>query len=1153
MFRPFRCVPLVIVAVSMMLANTPAARASGLPFTAALAHGGGGSANLTVALTPDGECKSTLVLLPAGTQQVKIVAVEASRETETCVLPADAVQVGSIMSLRGMPVVPVTYALGDCPQSVSIQLASEGAQASDIPGPWSGWPLGFDRSSSPTHQGGYLIITVDAFIPALEPLITWKIAAGYDIEVRTTSEIGTSREEILAFIQEAYDTWPDPPLYLLLVGDVEDVPTWDIDGNVSDHPYACVDGEDFLPDLLAGRLSAQSPAEVEVQVAKTVAYESAPDLAGGDPWFSRALLVAGDSGSSTPRALSDWAGDELLAADYAEITEVYYPPIWNGVPFITAAVDQGVSLVNYRGWAYGDIGWEPPRFTVDDIPALQNGGKLPFVWSIVCHTGNFGNPSIDCFGEAWLKAGTPTEPKGAVGFIGTGEHWVHSRWNDRLDIELMSAVCHHGARRFGEILALAKVALIPQFPTEIEMWDSYGGLIEESVEYYAHIYNLLGDPSLTLWTVPPRPIQITGPGTLPAAANFTEILVTEDDGVTPVPGARVCLVQDGLRVGYAVTGEDGWAVPALTLHSLGPILVTVTGEALHPRQEILAIIEPDMALTCIGATVTAGALLPGTSVTLALEVENTGTTTISGAAAKIVMPPGIPPAPQKVALPTLEPGDPGTALSDITVALAADLENERRLCFVLTPTIPGMGMLAPSEACLAVQAPDIKCVDPSVVIDLSPGQSGPLVLTLANSGAVAAGLITAQLTALTPGIVTLLDSVATFPEILPGETGENPNDPFSVQITHAAAIGTVIPMCMEIEHAGGPRGTVAFNLIVGAAQACDPIGPDAYGYYCYDNHDLNDPAQAPVYDWVECSPLYGGAGIPLTEIENNTQGQVVALPFPFTYYGTEYDSVLVSDNGWISFDTAFWYDVRNWRMPDRWGGPCQVGVFWDNLDPTIPDSDGIYAWHDAGNDRFIIEWSHLQNWQATANSWQTFQVILHDPAATPTPTGDGVLLFQYRQIVNDDWERMYATVGIEDQSQDVGILYTYGNEYVLGAAPLAPELAVLFTTEPPRFERDRADLPPTLHSAGPFLRMARGSVTTGPCQIQYGSGGRPLIEFAIYNAMGRRVIDLKPSAGSGSIVWDGRDAQDHAVAAGTYWVRLRAAGEEHTAKLLRLR
>ena len=100
----------------------------------------------------------------------------------------------------------------------------------------------------------------------------------------------------------------------------------------------------------------------------------------------------------------------------------------------------------------------------------------------------------------------------------------------------------------------------------------------------------------------------------------------------------------------------------------------------------------------------------------------------------------------------------------------------------------------------------------------------------------------------------------------------------------------------------------------------------------------------------------------------------------------------------------------------------------------------------------MVEWSRLRNWENVADDFQTFEVILRDPAYYATPTGDGEIIFQYKRIVNDDSIKMYSTVGIEDHSETVGLEYTYANEYAAGAAPLAPGLAIKFTTEAPVYQ-----------------------------------------------------------------------------------------------------
>jgi hypothetical protein len=143
-------------------------------------------------------------------------------------------------------------------------------------------------------------------------------------------------------------------------------------------------------------------------------------------------------------------------------------------------------------------------------------------------------------------------------------------------------------------------------------------------------------------------------------------------------------------------------------------------------------------------------------------------------------------------------------------------------------------------------------------------------------------------------------------------------------------------------------------------------------------------------------------------------------------------------------------------MPNSYGNASQVAVFWDNLDPEkevndVPVADGVYVFHDAEHDRFVIEWSRMPNQRTEYDDLQTFQAILYDPAVFPTPTGDGIIQLQYKQIANNDRLRMYATVGIEDPSETDGLELTYANLYPAASAPISAGLAIRWTTQPPRY------------------------------------------------------------------------------------------------------
>jgi hypothetical protein len=345
-----------------------------------------------------------------------------------------------------------------------------------------------------------------------------------------------------------------------------------------------------------------------------------------------------------------------------------------------------------------------------------------------------------------------------------------------------------------------------------------------------------------------------------------------------------------------------------------------------------------------------------------------------------------------------------------------------------------------------------------------------LSVTLANEGSVGAGGVTAILRSLEPELLAVEDSSDSFGAIAPGATVGGAEG-FALRAAADAPPGAAVNLQLVLATPEGYRTEASFAVTIGAVDHTRPLGPDGHGYWAYDNTDTDYPAGAPLYRWQEISPVYGGAGTPLTLDSNPTdvtdpnETQQVTLPFAFTYYGESYGSILVSDNGWISFDLRKAYDFYNWIIPGPYGNLARICPFWDNLMPGKRDAaglvgDGVYTWYDEAGHRFIVEWSRIGNTDQPGtppnpslifDDLQTFQVILHDPAFTATPSGDGVVDFQYKQIVNIDRGRMYATVGIEDETGADGLQYTYSNLYPPEAAPLNSGLAIRLTTTPPEY------------------------------------------------------------------------------------------------------
>ncbi|GAJ13995.1 unnamed protein product, partial [marine sediment metagenome] len=138
---------------------------------------------------------------------------------------------------------------------------------------------------------GYLIIVYDNFESNITPLAEWKKRKGYYVTVTRTSDIpgGPTTGNIQAYIQDAYNNWPIPPSFVLLVGDKPQIPafTGSQTSKVTDLYYAAISGGDYFPDLWLGRFSAETSTHVDVMVEKVVDYEKT-DWSSGTDWIKKA-------------------------------------------------------------------------------------------------------------------------------------------------------------------------------------------------------------------------------------------------------------------------------------------------------------------------------------------------------------------------------------------------------------------------------------------------------------------------------------------------------------------------------------------------------------------------------------------------------------------------------------------------------------------------------------------------------------------------------------------------------------------------------------------------------------------------------------------------------------------------------------------------
>jgi len=330
----------------------------------------------------------------------------------------------------------------------------------------------------------YLIITPDAYVPNLQPLVNWKTARGLTVHVAKLSDVGHTVTDVKSYIKSAYDQ--HKIRYVLLVGDTPDIPPAMYNGDAaSDFPYTLVSGADYLPDVALGRFSVHSAAELDNVVKKSVDYEHNPYVADKS-WYKKALCVSNDGYFQDT---SEWVAAFLTAHGYA-VTKVYQSLGNATAANVANAVNNGRAIVNYRGHG-APSGWATTGFNNANVNALTNGAKLPAIISPTCLTGCFDDTS-DCFSETWVKSYATGTPRGAVSYWGSSRI-SYGGYNDELCKGAYKALFDDGLPCMGDIVNKAKLYMLAAYGTG----DSTA-LLE------LHLFNLFGDPELHVWTAAPK-------------------------------------------------------------------------------------------------------------------------------------------------------------------------------------------------------------------------------------------------------------------------------------------------------------------------------------------------------------------------------------------------------------------------------------------------------------------------------------------------------------------------------------------------------------------------------------------------------------------------------------------------------------------------
>lgn len=325
--------------------------------------------------------------------------------------------------------------------------------------------------------------------------------------------------------------------FLLLLGDARKVPCGYFDASSiapyernprcpSDNGLADLDG-DRLPDVAVGRLPARTPQEASLLLGKVVAYERSRDFGA---WRRRLNVVAGVAGFgffedlalelTTKQFLTESVPDAVdVTMTYANERSPWCPPPAEIGDTVIERFNEGALAVAYLGHGHSHgldrMRWRGQSFrilTQNEAVGLDAKHGPPLAFFIACSTGAF-DEERECLAEAVLK-----QPGGPVAAVAASR--VSMPYANGIFAKELVEALFGGARTLGEVFLAAKRRLVDAPGGDLRR----GGIelvarsvYEPSEERrraervdHLYLYNLLGDPCLTLAL--PRPAEVSWKG-----------------------------------------------------------------------------------------------------------------------------------------------------------------------------------------------------------------------------------------------------------------------------------------------------------------------------------------------------------------------------------------------------------------------------------------------------------------------------------------------------------------------------------------------------------------------------------------------------------------------------------------------------------------
>ena len=407
----------------------------------------------------------------------------------------------------------------------------------------------------PLEVGGeMLIICNDAWIPNVQPLADHKNSIGINTTVVGISTIGNSPASIESYVDSMYDG--SDLTYVLLVGDAQHISAYtSADNGLSDPIYGKMTADDY-PEVFIGRFSAESAADVDTQVQRTIAYEN--DAWTQKPEYLRALGIASNQGPGDDGETDDVHVGNILnqLSEYGyTYTQGEYDPS-GSVADAVAAINDGIGTIAYCGHGSESCFGNGAPLCISDVNGLTNTEMLPWIVSVACVNGAYASGT--CFAESWMRATHNGQPTGAIGIYAST---INQYWNEPMCGEDEVYDCYT-AEQYTTLGVLF-------YAGSCQMMDEYGST---GVDMF-NTWHCFGDPSLVVvgTAAPPTGMRVGGSGFAAEGPNGGPF--------SPNTCEFVLSNYEDIPIDYDVSGGANWLdfAPATgTIPVGGEVVVTAS-------------------------------------------------------------------------------------------------------------------------------------------------------------------------------------------------------------------------------------------------------------------------------------------------------------------------------------------------------------------------------------------------------------------------------------------------------------------------------------------------------------------------------------------------------------------------------------------------